>query len=106
MTTRTRARFAALALVPMLAGCVSHTWAPPPGGTTVTFGQQSAQCRLFARGNAPASGFIAAAGKPAFVGATVGAFVLASAIGSAVHQQADFNDCMAAAGWIAVDAQR
>jgi hypothetical protein len=88
-----------------LAGCVSHTWAPPPGGSPVSYDQQAAQCRMFARGNTPSGGFVAAAGRPAFVGAFVGTAVLAQAIGSAVATQNNFNDCMFASGWVAVDQQ-
>jgi hypothetical protein len=86
-----------------LAACTTHTWAPPPGGSPVSYEQQAAQCRMFARGSAPSGGFVAATGRPAFVGAFVGAAVLAQAINSAVVTQANFNDCMFASGWIAVD---
>jgi len=89
----------------LLAGCVTHTWAPPPGGTDVTFDQQSAQCRLFARGITPSGGFVAASGKPAFVGAFVGGALIGSAIGTAVATQNNFNDCMSASGWQIVDHQ-
>ena len=89
----------------LLAGCVSHTWAPPPGGSSVTFEQQSAQCRLFARGITPSGGFVAASGKPAFVGAFVGGALIGSAIGNAVATQNNFNDCMSASGWLIADHQ-
>jgi hypothetical protein len=93
-----------LGVVLALGACTSHTWAPPPGGTPLTFDQQAAQCRIYARGNTPGGpGFVAAAGKPAFVGAFVGGVMLASAIGQAVATQQNFNDCMFASGWIAVD---
>jgi hypothetical protein len=89
-----------------LAACTTHAWAPPPGGSPISFDQQAAQCRLFARGVTPSGGFVAAAGRPAFVGAFVGTAVLAQAIGSAVAVQNNFNDCMFASGWVAVDQQR
>jgi hypothetical protein len=98
---------AALAVTTLMtAGCVSHTWAPPPGGSPMTYDQQAAQCRLFARGNTPSGGFIAAAGRPAFVGGVVGGALLVSAIAGAVANQNNFNDCMFASGWQAVEAQR
>jgi hypothetical protein len=95
---------AALTLLGM-AACTSHTWAPPPGGSPVSYDQQAAQCRLFARGITPSGGFVAAAGRPAFVGAFVGSAVLAQSIAGAVATQNNFNDCMFASGWVAVDQQ-
>jgi hypothetical protein len=92
----------ALAAVLSLTACASYTWAPPPGGSSITFNQQAAQCRLFARGDAPTGGGFYASGSPRFVGTAMGAYALGSVIGSAIHQQADFNDCMSASGWIPV----
>jgi hypothetical protein len=102
-----RIRLAALCAVPLLlAGCVTHTWAPPPGGSSMTYDQQAANCRLMARGITPSGGFVAASGRPAFVGAFVGGALLASAIGTAVRTQENFNDCMFASGWQAVEPHR
>jgi hypothetical protein len=97
-------RWAALCVAPiLLSACVTHTWAPPPGGSSISYDQQAAQCRMFARGNAPSGGFVAASGRPAFVGATVGGYLLASAIAGAVAVNQNFNDCMFASGWQAVE---
>jgi hypothetical protein len=97
-------RVATLCVVPvLLSACVNHTWAPPPSGSAISYDQQAAQCRLLARGITPSGGFVAAAGKPAFVGAFVGASVLASAIAGAVKLNENFNDCMFASGWQAVE---
>jgi hypothetical protein len=97
----------AMALVVSLSACAVHTWAPPPGGSPLTFDQQAAQCRLYARGNTPGGpGFVAASGKPAFVGAFVGGVMLASAITQAVANQQNFNDCMQAVGWVATDVHQ
>jgi hypothetical protein len=102
-TLSCRAALCVLALL-SLSACAVYKWAPPPGGTPLTFDQQAAQCRLYARGSTPASpGFVAASGSPAFVGGMVGGIMLASAIGQAVTTQANFNDCMTANGWVAVD---
>ena len=101
-------------IVPVVAGllvcllslqaCAVHKWAPPPAGPHLTFDQQVAQCRLFSRGVTPQGpGFVAASGSPAFVGGLVGGVLLASAIGTAVATQANFNDCMAASGWVVAD---
>ena len=81
----------------LLAGCVSHTWAPGPDAQG-TFEEAKARCSLMAR--ASERGFYAS-GSPRFVaGAALGA-----AVGNAVEAQANFNDCMSATGWIAVDAK-
>ena len=90
----------------LLAGCVNHTWAPPPSGSELSYDQQAAQCRLFARGITPSGGFVAASGRPAFVGAFVGGALLASAVGTAVRTNENFNDCMFASGWQAVEPRR
>jgi hypothetical protein len=102
MTIVPRPLLAATLSCVLLTGCVGYKWAPPPGAT-VSFDQQAAQCRLFARGATPQThGFVGAAGSPAFVGGVVGGVMLASAIGQAVATQNNFNDCMAANGWVAV----
>jgi len=77
-----------------LAGCEQqqYVWMPPSGGSSVTFAQQSAQCRLFAEGNQPG---YAVVGSQQFVTS----YALGAAIGAAVRQQNDFNNCMEAAGW-------
>lgn len=99
-------RMALCAIPFLLAGCVNHTWAPPPNGSQFSYDQQAARCRLIAKGITPSGGFVAAAGKPAFVGAFVGTALLASAIGTAVKLNENFNDCMFAEGWQAVEAHK
>jgi hypothetical protein len=66
-------------------------------------GQASGQCKLVAMGAASAPGFVAASGRPAFVGAVVGAGIIAGAIGSAVRQQTAYDACMEAAGFVVAD---
>lgn len=85
----------------VLAGC-AETWAPPPGVDPSVFQQQTANCRLFSRGVTPQPGGFFASGSPRFVGTAMGAYALGSLIGMAVQQQENFNDCMAASGWRAV----
>lgn len=89
-------RLAALAGLLAVAGCVQHVWAPGPDAHG-TFAEQSARCRLMAR--ADERGYIAFGSSSYVAGAAIG-----NAIGNAVRAQADFNDCMAASGWLAVDA--
>lgn len=96
-------RFAAVAaIVALLTGCVSHTWAPGPQ-VSGDFGAVSGQCKLMSMGASSGGGFVAAAGNPRFVGAVVGASVLAGAIGSAVRQQNIYNACMEANGFVIAD---
>ena len=79
----------------VLGACASHTWAPGPDAKG-TFEEASARCSLVARHS---GGGFYAQGTPSFVaGAAVGA-----AVGDAVRAQADFNDCMAANGWVVAD---
>ena len=76
-----------------LAGCMQTLW-EKPGATPAEFTQDSAKCRLVARGLNP-GGFLAE-GTPQFVaGAAIG-----SAIGTAAAQTATFNDCMMADGYL------
>jgi hypothetical protein len=104
MAFRTIAAIAAGTI--MLTACVNHTWAPPPAGSPLSYDQQAAQCRLFARGIMPSGGFIAASGSPQFVGATMGGYALGAAIGGAIRINQNFNDCMLASGWQAVDGKK
>jgi len=92
----------ALCAMASLSACANYVWAPPAGAPDASYDQQAAQCRLFSRGATPRGGFIAASGKPAFVGGVVGGYLLASAIAGAVEANQNFNDCMAASGWTPV----
>jgi hypothetical protein len=92
---------AAIALL-ALAGCVQHNWVPGPQ-VAAPFGVASGQCKLAAEG-VPTGGFAFAQGSPQFVGAYMGATVLASAIGSAVKQNRVYNACMEAQGFVPNDA--
>jgi hypothetical protein len=94
----------AAALAVALSGCVQHTWAPGPNQAAADFGSTSGQCKLMAMSGGSGGGFVAASGNPRFVGAFVGASVLAGAIGSAVQQNQIYNACMEANGFVAVDA--
>lgn len=92
-------------LILALSGCVDHTFAPGPGMSVVSFEPDAARCRLMARGMRSGFGF-AAAGSQNFVAASVGGAVLGYAIGSAVEQNANYNDCMEARGWRIADGSR
>lgn len=94
----------ALALALTLSAC-AEAWAPPPGDNGSDLSVQAAQCRLFARGSAPSGGFIAASGSPRFVGTTLGAYALGSAIGAAIAIHQNYDDCMQARGWTLVAHQ-
>ena len=88
-----RARLIAvlLAAVP-LAGCMHTRWAPPPGGSMLTPAQVMAECRLFAKSGTRAFG---AAGNYQFVAAASFGY----ALGQAVQEADNYNDCMIARGW-------
>lgn len=94
-----------LGIVLFLGGCVTHTIAPGPGMSAINLEPNSAQCRLFARGAKTGFGF-AASGSPKFVAASTAGAALGYAIGSAVEQNANFNDCMEARGWRVADGQQ
>lgn len=68
------------------------------------FEAQSAQCRLFASGDAPGFAF-AASGLPKFVGASMGGAALGYAIGSEIRMNQKSNDCMIARGWAVTDGK-
>jgi hypothetical protein len=75
-----------------LTACAPTIW-DKAGGTQTGFNQDSAQCRLVARGMNP--GTFYAQGSPAFVAsAEVG-----NAIGTAANQAATYRDCMMALGY-------
>lgn len=77
-----------------VSACAPTVW-DRPGATQAQFSQDSAGCRLLARGMN--SGDFYAQGSPGFVaGAAVG-----NAIGTAVNQAATFRDCMMAKGYTA-----
>ncbi len=80
-----------------LGACANHTFAPGPGMNVQDLGPNKAQCRLFARGSDPGYSF-SAYGSPRFVAASMGGAALGAAIGSAVRQNSNFNDCMEARG--------
>jgi hypothetical protein len=88
----------------LLGGCVTHTFAPGPGMSALDFEPDSAQCRLFARGARTGFAF-GAAGSPKFVGAAMGGAAVGYAIGSAIEQNQNFNDCLQARGWRIADGQ-
>jgi hypothetical protein len=94
-----------LGLVLLLGGCVTHTFAPGPGMSSINFGPDSARCRIMARG-ATRDFQVAAFGSPKFVAASTGGAALGYAIGSAVEQNSNFNDCMEANGWRIADGQQ
>lgn len=76
----------------VLAGCAPTIW-DKPGGSQAEFNQDSAKCRLLARGMNP--GEFYAQGSPGFVsGATVG-----NALGTAIAQDSTYQDCMMAVGY-------
>jgi hypothetical protein len=83
--------FAVVAIL-AIAGCAPTVW-DKAGGTEAQFNQESAQCRLMARGMN--SGDFYAEGKPAFVAAAT----IGNAVGTAISTAATYRDCMMAVGY-------
>jgi|SRR5271155_88784 len=76
----------------ILAACAPTIW-DKPGATQADFNQDSARCRLLARGMNP--GDFYAQGSASFVaGAALG-----NAVGTAANQAATYRDCMMAVGY-------
>jgi S1-C subfamily serine protease len=88
----------------VLSGCVHHTFAPGPGMSALDFEPDQAKCRIFAR-HATSDYEVSAYGSPKFVAAYTASAALAGAIGSAIEQNQNFNDCMQARGWRIADSQ-
>src|SRR5438105_2568927 len=87
-----RSKIVALAACLEIVACAPTIW-DKPGTTQVQFNQDSARCRLLARGMN--SGDFYAEGSPKFVAAAA----VGNAIGTAVNQQATYHDCMMAVGY-------
>jgi hypothetical protein len=89
---RLAARNAVMLSCLVLGACAPTIW-DKPGATQADFNQDSARCRLLARGMNP--GDFYAQGSPSFVaGATLG-----NALGTAANQVATYRDCMMALGY-------
>jgi len=76
----------------VLGACAPTIW-DKPGATQADFNQESAQCRLLARGMN--SGGFYAQGSPSFVAGAA----LNNALGTAANQVATYRDCMMALGY-------
>lgn len=87
-----RGKVAALIACVGISACAPTIW-DKPGGSQAEFNQDSARCRLFARGMN--SGDFYAEGSPGFVASAA----VGNAIGTAVNQQATYHDCMMAVGY-------
>ena len=93
----------ALCAAGVASGCVQHNWVPGPQ-VAAPPGVASGQCQLAAMGGNQGGDFAFAQGSPQFVGAYMGATVLAGSIAGAVRENRIFNACMAAQGYIAQDS--
>ena len=77
---------------PILGACAPTIW-DKPEATQADFNQDSARCRLLARGMNP-GGFYAQGSAEFVAGAALG-----NAIGTAANQGATYRDCMMATGY-------
>jgi hypothetical protein len=87
-----------------LSACAMPNYVPAHDQTIEETAGARLECKAISSGMAPApgGGFIAAAGKPAFVGAAMGGYALGLAIGAAIQQQHRvelYDDCMVAHGF-------
>ena len=90
-----------LTVLTVLTGCAEPVFTPGYGMSAANMEADRAKCRLFARGAQPASGF-AASGSPRFVAGATAAALIVGGISAAARRQANFSDCMLAAGYQAV----
>ena len=88
-----------------LSACAEHTWAPGPGAS-VPINMAQGRCKLVAMGMDTGGGGFEAQGSTKFVAAATAGYLVGSAIGSAVRQNASYNACMEASGFVAVDGQQ
>lgn len=85
-----------VALLLLLSGCVTHTWAPGPGMSLSDSEPAKARCSLIARHGG--SDFVAYGNRSYVAGAALG-----HAIGESVYLQQDFNDCLQVGSWQIAD---
>lgn len=81
-----------------VGGCQTHTWAPGPNAQG-TYEEAQGRCSIMARHS---GGSYYAQGNTTFVASAMAG----AAIGEMIRAQSDFNDCMQANGWVAVDQQQ
>lgn len=100
-----RARKAlAMATVLALAACGLPNYVPAHGQPAEQLAGDRLGCKMLAEGMTPPApgSFVGAAGKPAFVGAVMGAYAIGLAIQAAAEQQHKvdlYSDCMEAHGY-------
>jgi hypothetical protein len=82
----------AASLPPLLGACAPTIW-DKPDATQADFNQDSARCRLLARGMNP-GGFYAQGSAQFVAGAALG-----NTLGTAANQRATYRDCMMATGY-------
>jgi hypothetical protein len=85
-----------------IAGCTNLNFVPGPGMLAIDLSPDTARCHMYARGATPGFEF-GAYGSAKFVAASTAGAVIGHAIGSAIQQNQDFNDCMQARGWRVAD---
>jgi hypothetical protein len=94
----------AVAAAVLLSACSMPNYLPAHNQSVEEAAGARLECKVISEGMTPPSGggFVAASGRPAFVGAVVGAAALAGLIGAAIRQQHKvelYDDCMVAHGF-------
>jgi len=97
-------------LLPILAGCTLLSacgfpaYIPLHDQPPEVAAMARLECKALAEGMAPPipGGFVAAAGKPAFVAGAMGGYAVGLAVAAAIrhqHELSDYDDCMIAHGF-------
>lgn len=96
MTMRARTGLLVCFVFIAAAGCATQNWVAGPDARG-TVQEASAQCSIFARHSD--QGSFEASGSPKFVAGAAAGY----AVGRIIESNADYNDCMAASGWLPAD---
>jgi hypothetical protein len=91
-------KISVILLATAVGGCQTHTWAPGPNAQG-TYEEAQGRCSIMARHS---GGSYYARGNATFVASAMAG----AAIGEMIRANSDFNDCMQANGWVAVEQQQ
>ena len=87
-----------------LGACTPPSYTPGPGKSQAEYSPDAARCRLFARGTRPDTSF-EAYGRPKDVAIATVAAAVVGGIGTVIHDNETFNDCMQANGWLVANGR-
>src|SRR5262245_25337727 len=104
MAIKTLPAITLVATVLLVSACSLPNYIPVHGQSIEETAGARLECKAIAEGVTPGigGGFVAAAGKPAFVGGVMGGYALGLAIAAAARHQAkleNYDDCMVSRGF-------